>query len=360
MTLTPHAWSSPAHLPAMDDPQLILFYRQYLQQIRNLTYPPEKLLLEPDVQNQIYKHFFDGPLKGPPNYQRKVLKKIIDLIERAIPEDNVHEYELSSELAEHISYLSTFPSTTASDPILATQSQTITYTLPESLSNHHPPTIVISEFPNLLAAGSNVGLRTWEAALHLATYMHAHCDLIREQTVIELGAGTGLISILSSLLGARHVLSTDGLPHVVESIEANIDRNRLLSTLPSTSTLQTRVLDWSDNDPSSLEDALSSQDVLQEYNLILGADITYAPDVVPILAQLLSVLITDLFAHNRIEALISATVRNETTLSVFRESCTERGLKVEDVEFSCPGIREQRGFFHEQAFPIVIMRIAKA
>lgn len=66
------------------DPLLVRFYRQYMQQIANLTYPPPKLLLEPDVQDQIYKHFFDGPLRGPPAYQRRVLKQIISLIERAI------------------------------------------------------------------------------------------------------------------------------------------------------------------------------------------------------------------------------------------------------------------------------------
>lgn len=88
--LNPHVWLAPDRLPVMD-PLLVRFHRQYMQQITNLTYPPSKLLLEPDVQQQLYKHFFDGPLKGPPLYQRKVLKQIIKLIERAIsdPEEDV-------------------------------------------------------------------------------------------------------------------------------------------------------------------------------------------------------------------------------------------------------------------------------
>lgn len=84
MGLNPHIWQSPEHLPAMDDPQLVHFYRQYMQQVRSPSYPPAKLLLKPDVQDQLYKHFFDGPLKGPAGYQRRVLKQIISLIERAI------------------------------------------------------------------------------------------------------------------------------------------------------------------------------------------------------------------------------------------------------------------------------------
>lgn len=91
MGLNPYISQSPENLLAMDDPQLVRFHRQYMQQIQHPTYPPAKLLLEPDVQNQLYKHFFDGPLKGPATYQRRVLKQIILLIERVIddPDEDV-------------------------------------------------------------------------------------------------------------------------------------------------------------------------------------------------------------------------------------------------------------------------------
>lgn len=80
------------------DPLLVRFYRQYMQQITSLTFPPSKLLLEPDIQDQIYRHFFDGPLKGPAIYQRRVLKQIISLIERVIIDPN-EDVKLSSPTA---------------------------------------------------------------------------------------------------------------------------------------------------------------------------------------------------------------------------------------------------------------------
>lgn len=83
MSLNPHGWTALEHLPAMD-PSLVQFHRQYMQQVQNPTYPPGKYLVDPNVQNQLYKHFFDGPLRGPHMYQRKVLKQIISLIEGAI------------------------------------------------------------------------------------------------------------------------------------------------------------------------------------------------------------------------------------------------------------------------------------
>lgn len=82
-TLRPHVWTAPEQLPPMDS-LLVHFYRQYVQQVQNLIYPPAQLLIHPDVQEQVYRHFFDGPLKGPPEYQRKVLKRVIDLIESQI------------------------------------------------------------------------------------------------------------------------------------------------------------------------------------------------------------------------------------------------------------------------------------
>lgn len=257
---------------------------------------------------------------------------------------------------EHMGYLSTLPK---DDPATeASQTQIITYILPEPFEARNPPRILIEEAPNLLAAGSNVGLRTWEASLYLTQYLHSNPNLVSGKSIIELGAGTGLLSILAAgRLNAAHVMSTDGLPHVVESMEKNIHRNQRTVLQPSTN-IEAKVLDWADDDPDVLEDTLSIRNGdLPNYNLILGADITYSPDVVPVLARLLMVLMIDMFADNGIEALISATVRNEKTLSVFRDACVERELDVTEVDFTCPSVKEQRGFFHEQAFPIVIMRI---
>lgn len=240
----------------------------------------------------------------------------------------------------------------------ASQTRTLTYTLPDELDVPDTQVILIEEAPNLLAAGSNVGLRTWEASLHLAQYLYSNQDLVAGKKIIELGAGTGLVSILcAGPLQADLVLSTDGLSHVVDTIEENIERNRsslfvgdALRQLPIA-----RILDWADTD--SMRDILTINDTLPEYNLILGADITYSPDVVPLLAQLLKILIVDMFSQQNMAALISGTVRNEQTLKVFTEACNEQGLVIEQVDFECPHVNEQKGFFHEQAFPIVIMRI---
>ncbi|KAK4935177.1 hypothetical protein LTR66_015489, partial [Elasticomyces elasticus] len=243
-----------------------------MQQLQTLIYPPGKLLLHPDVQDQVYRHFFDGPLRGPPAYQRRVLKKIIELVEQEIKDPD--EDEVSSCLMEHMAYLSTLlPSAPASLATTATfhaamTKEIITYTLPKPLHISAPPRILIEEAPGLLSAGSNVGHRTWEASLYLATFLHSQAEIVKGKRVLELGAGTGLVSILAAgPLGAEHMLSTDGLQHVVDSIDVNIHRNmplfRRRVDVHGQSNVElpvARVLDWQwavNNDLTELEDALS-------------------------------------------------------------------------------------------------------
>jgi hypothetical protein len=76
------------------EPAVVKFYRQYMQQINELSYPPGSLLLTPDVQTCLFKYFFDASQNKflpPPRYQTKVLRHVIREIEKSIkdPEEDV-------------------------------------------------------------------------------------------------------------------------------------------------------------------------------------------------------------------------------------------------------------------------------
>jgi hypothetical protein len=76
------------------DPRIVHLYRQYLQQLNELSYPPTAVLLEPSIQNEISHKFFDssnGEHLPPISYQRRVLKDITDRILSAItdPDNDV-------------------------------------------------------------------------------------------------------------------------------------------------------------------------------------------------------------------------------------------------------------------------------
>lgn len=76
------------------EPVVVRFYRQYMQQINELNYPPGSLLLCSDVQTCLYKYFFDpsqNKFLPPPRYQTRVLRHVIEEVEKSIkdPEEDV-------------------------------------------------------------------------------------------------------------------------------------------------------------------------------------------------------------------------------------------------------------------------------
>lgn len=76
------------------EPVVVKFYRQYMQQINDVTYPSGALLVNPDVQDCLYRYFFDASKNQhlpPPKYQARILKHVISEIEKSCknPEEDV-------------------------------------------------------------------------------------------------------------------------------------------------------------------------------------------------------------------------------------------------------------------------------
>ena len=76
------------------EPLVVKFYRQYMQQISDVTYPPGTLLVNQDVQDILHKYFFDAAQNKylpPARYQARILKHLIQEIEKSCkdPEEDV-------------------------------------------------------------------------------------------------------------------------------------------------------------------------------------------------------------------------------------------------------------------------------
>jgi predicted nicotinamide N-methyase len=113
------------------------------------------------------------------------------------------------------------------DATAAQQRNWVTYTplaQTSSISDKEPELKLLENRAVISGAGTT-GLRTWEAALHLSSYLLSSPELIasvKGKKVIELGAGTGLLSILcASHLEAAHVTATDGDEGVVQALHEN-------------------------------------------------------------------------------------------------------------------------------------------
>ncbi|KAJ6667370.1 hypothetical protein lerEdw1_016491 [Lerista edwardsae] len=74
-------------------------------------------------------------------------------------------------------------------------------------------------------ATDSYGAVVWPSALVLCHFLETNAKRYNwaDKNVIEIGAGTGLVSVVASLLGAR-VTATD-LPEVVENLQYNLVRN---------------------------------------------------------------------------------------------------------------------------------------
>ena len=132
-----------------------------------------------------------------------------------------------------------------------------------------PAAITILESQDVLAAAGTTGRRTWEAALELGTLLVSPdwAPRIRHKTILELGAGTGLLTILcAKYLEATHVLATDGSGEVVDDLGQNL----FLNSLDATPGVKTAVVKWGHG---LVEETLNGTVEHRDYDFVLGSDL---------------------------------------------------------------------------------------
>ncbi|KAI1147162.1 putative methyltransferase-domain-containing protein [Nemania diffusa] len=344
------------------DYQLRLLRRQYLQVFEPdfLAWPHPQLLRRSDAQAWLFKHLFDvsrNPRLPPERYQLRVLRPLIAKVEKAIQDPD--EDEISDDLMGRIGELMTRG--VPSEFETTKERAYVTFTcLPASRANNNQdsdteyakeePTITLLERRNLICGSRTTGNRTWEAALHLASYLltdHGH-DLIRGKSILELGGGTGFLAILfAKYLGARHVTTTDGDEAVVDYLKENL----VLNNIDDEKILTVRPLWWGDELKGTWVEQACSSD---PFDLVIGADITY--DKVAILALIETV--RQLFQMRPSLLVIFATVvRNAETYQTLQDECTKSNFVVKEIPFAAKPMREQTTLFYAAAVPIKILSI---
>jgi predicted nicotinamide N-methyase len=125
--------------------------------------------------------------------------------------------------------------------------------------------ITLLESRSVIASSGTTGRRTWEAALHLGRYLTGPgSSSVRGKRILELGGGTGLVSIMCTRwLGAQHVTATDGDDGVIEDMQKNI----FLNGLEGSDRIYAKSLKWG----RMLEEDEGGQPPY--FDVVLGADI---------------------------------------------------------------------------------------
>ncbi|KAG6005971.1 hypothetical protein E4U21_007464 [Claviceps maximensis] len=336
------------------------FCHQYFQLESRLDFPDAKYLQLEQVQDEIFARMFSrkSSAVGPPDrYRIKTLKELVRHIESAI--EDWERYEVSDAIMSTLCCLMAAPQPLES-MTTAQQKCFVTYylsllddALASSAQQWIPslrPTITLLENRSLIAAGGTTGLRTWEAALHMGQYLCQNPSLVKGKYVLELGAGTGYLSILCvKHLQAIHAVASDGSADVINNLQENMS----LNGLQELSGITPLEFQWG-HAPNGSEDKYWKAD--QAVDVVLGADITYDRRVIPALIATL----LDLFTmHPEVKVYISVTERNADTYQVFLDVCRDNNLSVEPLRFDMPQCGHQKGPFYNDNIAIKLCSVAR-
>ena len=167
-----------------------------------------------------------------------------------------------------------------------------------TFDNNDVGTIKIQQDPGgYVAVGDGTGKVTWGSAFVLADLLQRSEQVslvvpgfpgnLQTRSVVELGAGLGLCSIVCCKVGAKSVLSTDGSESILQLLQRNADAN--LSPREH-STLETRQLKW--GDAAAAADLLKSEILATGIDVVLMADVAYQRNAAawPLLVQTVTTL----------------------------------------------------------------------
>jgi predicted nicotinamide N-methyase len=171
---------------------------------------------------------------------------------------------------------SLFVSGLPSEAVFAQQKAYVTYTFPRRLHDHSISeyrTVTLLEARSVISSSGTTGLRTWEAALLLGSYLTSDEGqmLIRGKRVLEVGAGTGMLSILCAKhLKIAGIVATDGDEAVVDAIKTNCFLNDLDVDDSSKTVVRTAALKWG----RPLDPTTFAEDYGMDVpDILLGADV---------------------------------------------------------------------------------------
>ena len=125
----------------------------------------------------------------------------------------------------------------------------------------------------------STGLALWTCSQILCGYLLDNPHHVKDKCVLELGAGLGLCGIVAHHLGASRVLTTDGDVNVLENLRYNIKLNSSQSgssdenntNVVAQSVISCPQLVWG-------KELHEFEQVHGQQNVIVGADIFYAPE----------------------------------------------------------------------------------
>ncbi|KAH8668724.1 hypothetical protein BX600DRAFT_510792 [Xylariales sp. PMI_506] len=376
---------------------LLIFRAQYLQCLDPdfLRWPPVSLLRQSDAQRFLYKYLFDStcsPHKLPPTaYRLETLTALMAKLQK------IADTEMASEkpFRDLTALQAQLEAAVAHDAAgyISHQDGYRTYNcaLPGGVSGQGPQNlwlpITLHERRSLISGSRFTGHRTWEGAMHLAWYLlllaggrldpnapnnssgsssssgAGSGPVVAGKTVLELGAGTGFLSILCArYLGAARVLSTDGDAEVVRGIGENLLLNDLApaggreaEVVPVVPVVARRLFWGKGQDDDGMRLLAKEVAAGKGFDIVMGADLIYNHEATTALVETLRLLL-DLQPNAKV--IISCAIRFPDVFAAFETGCEINRLKIIEVEFQSMQLSRQKSLFYSTAMPLRILEIS--
>ncbi|KAK6454711.1 putative methyltransferase-domain-containing protein [Scheffersomyces xylosifermentans] len=289
---------------------------EFLNDHQDIDFTP--VVSETAAQESVLTHLKESKIiERNAYYARLFLKSYISLIEKL-------GFELSEELYE----IYCEPVILNAQELCPTDTDVIKYPIggfdekqPTEISKLGSlpfDSVLIKETPKVISGINTTGLRTWEAALYLSNYLNNKKSPpydFKGKTLLELGGGTGLLSL--SLLSYYHhhispierLVLTDGAVSVFDHFNATLKLNGISNSESQSPGIRCQQLLWGTTNSSNPESFI--QDPVPNVDVVLAADVTYDSTILEPLCS----TIHDFFTYSGTKvAIIAATVRNEDTI----------------------------------------------
>jgi len=134
---------------------------------------------------------------------------------------------------------------------------------------------------------AEVGFQVWRGSLFMADFVLQYKELFQDKTVLEIGAGTGISSIvISKHCNPKEIIVTD-LDILMDTLKKNLQRNKV-----NFENTKLEVLDVNAYESSAIFPKLPS------FNVILGADVIYSKDITDGIFNVISKYSLDNSANN--------------------------------------------------------------
>mmetsp|Transcript_22505 Transcript_22505/g.29439 ORF Transcript_22505/g.29439 Transcript_22505/m.29439 type:complete len:246 (-) Transcript_22505:107-844(-) len=184
------------------------------------------------------------------------------------------------------------------------------------------------------------GRRLWPGSLILAQYLNNFQQLVEGKTIMELGAGSGICSMLARRLGSSFVAVTDGDEECIDLMRKNLNTN----DFGDDTGIQCFHMRWGDS--KSLAAFKEKCSAAQKFDTIIAGDVLYKRDLLQpffsttkeFLDENGQLILCHLPRAGVEHALVKEFIESE---GFFYETIQDIGSVLQDTQTLPPGVEEE-------------------